>query len=101
MNKRAIVKICWLLQQENGRATIPVSNKYAPIIKVINNPFKQNESWSVFVNNRYFCNDKETLAEMCFLSENAPIELEADMEFELYEGIKLVAKGIVLFIISE
>ena len=57
---------------------------------------KQNEFWSVFVVNKTIMSGTESLAEIEYLSENAPDNLERDVEFELYEGSKLVAKGVII-----
>ena len=56
----------------------------------------QNEFWSVFVVNKTIVSETESLAEIEYLSENAPDNLERDVEFELFEGSKLVAKGVVI-----
>lgn len=95
-NKRFVAKICWLPFEKGGRKEIPASDKYAPIIKILQNQMNQNEFWSVFVVNKTIVSETESLAEIEYLSENAPDNLERDVEFELFEGSKLVAKGVVI-----
>ncbi len=95
-NKRFVAKICWLPFEKGGRKVIPASDKYAPIIKILQNQMNQNEFWSVFVVNKTIVSETESLAEIEYLSENAPDNLERDVEFELFEGSKLVAKGVVI-----
>lgn len=46
--------------------------------------------------NKTIVSESESLAEIEYLSENAPDNLVRDVEFELYEGSKLVAKGVVI-----
>ena len=96
MNKKFEAKICWLPKTQGGRKEIPFGDKYAPIIKITKPLFESNDFWSVFViNKRELCKN-ETLSIMEYLSDVAPDNLSADVEFVLYEGKKVVASGVVL-----
>lgn len=96
MNKRFEAKISWLLETQGGRKEIPCGDKYAPIIKITNDQFESDDYWSVFVMNKALLNKNETLSDMQYLSGLAPDNLASGTEFMLYEGKKLVAKGIIL-----
>lgn len=96
MNRRYAAKICWLSETQGGRKEIPSGDKYAPIIKITNPRIESNDFWSVFVINKQVLGQNETLADMEYLSDDAPDNLSAGVEFMLYEGSKNVASGIVL-----
>ena len=89
-------KIYWLTAQEGGRKEMPKGDKYAPIINVIKPLFESVDYWSVFVVNIDFLSENETISEIRYLSEMAPDNLDKNVEFELREGNKMVASGIVL-----
>ncbi len=97
MNKRFKARIHWLSKDEGGRNYLPKGKKYAPIIKITKSPLKIEDFWSIFVENIQYLGDNETISEMKYLSDFAPNNLSADVEFELFEGNKLVAKGIILY----
>ena len=52
--------------------------------------------WLPKVINKSTISGIETLADIQYLSDEAPDNLAKDTEFQLYEGTKLVATGIVL-----
>ena len=90
-------KIKWISKANGGRISgIPFGNKYAPIIVVKNSAFDTNNSWSIFVETEEVCSDLETISKLTYLSDNAPKNLFLNTEFELYEGAKLVATGIII-----
>lgn len=98
MNRKFEAKIWWLSETLGGRKEIPFGDKYAPIIK-ITKPlplFESDDFWSVFVFNKEKRCENETLAYIEYLSDVAPDNLSAGVEFMLYEGKKIVASGIVL-----
>lgn len=96
MNRKFEAKICWLSETLGGRKEIPFSDKYAPIIKITKPLFEADEFWSVFVFNKKKLCKNETLSNIEYLSDNAPDNLFEGVEFELFEGKKAVANGIVL-----
>lgn len=92
---KAIIK--WISKCDGGRTTIPFGDKYAPIIVLKNEKLNlEKENWSLLVNNKKKISENETIANVCFLSESAPIKLFSGTEFSLYEGKKLVAHGLIL-----
>ena len=102
MKKWMNAKIQWLTEEEGGRrAPVPVvsneknNSKYCPII-VFPNVIYKNESWSADINIRSQVDKYESIAEISYLSEDAPFELlQEGANFELYEGNRLVATGTV------
>jgi len=95
-------KIQWLKAEQGGRKTLPFGEQYAPIIRIIKPSIKPKPwldtdgTWSLFVENKKNISDFETISEVKYLSEKAPDNLNEGVEFELYEGNKMVAKGIIL-----
>ena len=96
MSRKFEAKICWLSETQGGRKEIPLGDKYAPIRKLTKTQHKLNDFWSVFVFNKKKISINETLSNIEYLSDNAPDNLSAGVEFVLYEGSKMVANGIVL-----
>jgi len=90
-------QIRWLTKEQGGRQTgLPYGDKYAPIVVVGKQFSLSEETWSLFVTNKEILSNHETIAEVKYLSAKAPNNLRKDVEFELYEGSKMVAKGIIL-----
>ncbi|NLB61824.1 MAG: hypothetical protein GX802_05330 [Clostridiales bacterium] len=76
---------------------MPWGDKYGPIVVMKDEPLNMNKAnWTMIVSNKELISDYETIAEVRYLSEDAPDNLDANVEFELYEGIKLVARGVIL-----
>ena len=96
MNRTFRARIKWLTEEQGGRKTLPQGDKYGPIISMGKPPSLSEENWSLFVEYKEMINEFTTIAEIRYLSEKAPDNLGTDVEFELYEGTKLVANGIVL-----
>ena len=103
MEKKFKARIKWLSKEQGGRQTgLPYGDKYAPIIRITKQKFTsiyyldEEGKWSLLVNNQEIFSEFETIAEVKYLSEKAPDNLEKDVEFELYEGSNLVAKGVIL-----
>ena len=96
MGNRVEAKIYWLSEEQGGRRELPNSDKYAPIIRIIDSIEYTNDIWSIFVFNKKYLNGNETISVMKYLSDDAPDNLAQDVKFELYEGKKLVAIGSVL-----
>lgn len=90
-------KITWLSEKQGGRKSIPNSDKYAPVVKITRpKELIQNETWSLILTNLEHLTEFESIAEIQYLSDKAPDNLKKEVEFELFEGNKLVAKGIVI-----
>ena len=96
MNSVFEARICWLKKEHGGRAEMPTGDKYAPIIRITKPEVVSDGFWSVFVVNKVLLDENETISNIKYLSDSAPNNLFSGVEFLLYEGAKLVAKGIVL-----
>ena len=89
-----IAEITWLKIEEGGRRTEApfYSEKYGPQIKFDG----LKGSWSLIVCNYKKTEEFKTLAKVYYLNkEMAPNNLKVGLEFELYEGLKKVAYGII------
>ena len=102
MKKWMSAEIKWLTLKEGGRRVpVPVvlcekpDNRYCPVI-VFPNAITNGESWSADIYIKLQISDYESIAKISYLSEEAPFELfQEGACFELYEGNKLVATGII------
>ena len=102
MKKWMNAKIKWLTAEEGGRKTpVPVvlkerdDNRYCPII-VFPNAITSGISWSADIYVKSQIDKYESIAKVSYLFENAPFELlQEGADFELYEGNRLVATGII------
>ena len=90
-------KINWVSKGLGGRQTLPSGNKYGPIAIIKGCELNlQEEQWSLIVENKEIISPLVTIAEVRYLSDKAPDNLGSGVAFELYEGIRLVAEGIIL-----
>ena len=97
MNNKLIAQIIWLTEEQGGRKNIPWSEKYGPIVLIKGGCFNyQNSYWSLLVNNIESVSENETIAEIQYLADNAPDNLHEGIQFDLYEGAKVVATGVVI-----
>lgn len=83
MKKRFEAKIMWLSQTQGGRKEIPFSDKYAPIIEVAKPSCNSNDFWSIFVINKEKLSDNETIADIEYLSDDAPDNISIGAEFSV------------------
>ena len=100
MKKWMNARIKWLSANEGGRMTlIPIvsdernDNKYCPIITIAN-MIPNGNSWSAVIYVKKYIDKYESIARISYLSDDAPFEsLQEEIEFNLYEGNRLVATG--------
>lgn len=95
--KRVDAQIIWISSEDRGRKKVlPIGTRYCSIIKV-KGIKDSNEQWST----DFICTNRDnntSYINFCFLSEEAPKEiLVSGLEFELFEGNRKVAYGIILF----
>lgn len=79
----------WMAYEDGGRRTIPPKGtRYCPLIR-LDNGVKQSE-WSI----DFICPDlNDTVIKFCFICDDAPCSLlKIDKEYNLYEGLRAVAK---------
>ena len=92
-----LTQIEWLSPEQGGRKKVPLENMYCPIIIPEGNVFDLGkECWSIIVSNIQIIGALKTVSKIQYFSEKAPEKFFPGMKFMLYEGSKLVAKGIVL-----
>lgn len=102
MNKRFEANIFWVPEDQGGRKSLPFGDKYAPQIYVttsldeMTTCHESKEIWSIFVLNKQVVNKNETIAELEYLADTSPDNLFTGTKFELREGNRLVATGIIL-----
>ena len=90
-------KIKWTTKEDGGRKLpMAVNIKYCPIITFPDAAYSiENWSAEIFVQSQI--NQYESNAKLSYLSEDAPFELlRVGAEFELREGSRLVATGIII-----
>lgn len=90
--------LTWTTPENGGRKSgIPMKNKkYAPIVGINGKVIFDDSAWSIICYNYEKTSDNTTSAYMRFLNNLiAPPILFKGTEFELYEGSKLVARGII------
>ena len=97
MSKIYRARIHWISENMGGRRTLPSGDSYAPIIILKGEIIDGNcDNWSINVKIKKIISSNETIADMIYLSKDAPKVLSTGKEFELYEGMRKVAYGIVL-----
>ena len=96
-------RITWKRQQEGGRTKPPAgigTPPYATVVRVRDSdePWPPANAWSLVVDKiESESGDHEWIANVRFLVDGAPhYELRPLREFELYEGRKCVATGVLL-----
>lgn len=96
MKKNVNARIIWIPLDNGGRKKpIPNDTKYCPIIS-----FPENyllETWSAEIVVIETNAEGESNANLSFLLDEAPFELlKKNVKFQLFEGKRLVATGVVL-----
>ena len=96
MKKVMICTISWLSPEEGGRNVPMAENiRYCPIIK-LSNMTDHSKSWSADIYVQSQIEKYKSIATLCFLFEAAPCELlQVGIDFELFEGRRLVARGTI------
>lgn len=96
-------RVIWRSKEEGGRTKPPLGEgapPYATVVRFldINEPWPHDNVWSLVVEKIEAPDDeKEWVANVHFLMPEAPADaLRPDRAFELYEGGKCVATGILL-----
>ena len=90
--------ISWLPRERGGRERLPPGPVYSTMARFEDDSRWPHEAWSVVVEFvRSFNEGRYTLAAIRFLSPSGPNELlEEGNRFELLEGGRRVAKGVIL-----
>lgn len=90
--------ISWVPAGEGGRSRPPSGPTYSTVCRFEEDPRWPDQAWSLFVEFLKPIRDGRYLhANVRFLTDDAPQHLlHAGSRFELYEGRRRVAKGVVL-----
>lgn len=99
-----LARITWLTPSEGGRSTPPSGPRYcAPARFEGQPPGAEGANWSLVV--EFLSrpsNSTDWIAEVRWLVDEAPYELiRMGARFELYEGKKCVARGVILSPVPE
>ena len=98
MKKIFDAKINWLYEKDGGRRVVPYFDQFRTVVKVIKpSPKTEDEThfWSFIVEHVKFISERETIAKVYYLVDEAPANLAIGTIFELYDG-RLVATGIII-----
>lgn len=98
MNPTFKAQIKWLSKEQGGRnVPPPVGSRFGSIIVAKNERLNSKEAcWSLIIEINEKTSELETVARVNYLSEEAPNKLKKNFKFDLYDGNKLVAEGIIL-----
>ena len=92
-------RICWLKEEAGGRQTPPSGPRYVTVVRFDKEKDKwPNEAWSLVLDFRGAPDESLCItADVRFLVPEAPVQLlHSGSTFELLEGNKVVATGVVL-----
>ena len=86
----------WIHFEKGGRQKhLPNNTKYFPII--VFPDYETDGAWSAEIFTNSINDNNESLIDISFLMLEAPFELlNPGVKFELYEGKKMVASGVML-----
>lgn len=72
----ALAEIEWIKYENGGKKIVPpINNKYYSLIKFENHKEPLPLNWSFVVTNIEFINERKTISELSFLSNEAPHHL--------------------------
>ncbi len=88
--------VYWIPYEQGGRKKhLPSNTRYCPII--VFPEIEMDSTWSADILTNSINDENESLIDISFLAPEAPFELlKPGAKFELYEGSKLVAKGMMI-----
>jgi hypothetical protein len=98
MNSEVLAIIRWVPAERGGRKSPPTSAGYSTVARFESDPDYEQGAWSLRVTDIRPLHGPDVIrAKVQFLLEDAPTPLLSEGErFELLEGERVVAKGIVL-----
>jgi hypothetical protein len=93
----------WVSSKEGGRAQLPTGNRYVTIARIADSRSRRSGEivgdWSMVVASLPSPHEQgfTTLCDVSFLAPNAPnSELVSGVSFQLLEGARIVAHGVIL-----
>jgi hypothetical protein len=97
MSKEVTAMISWVPFEKGGRRTVPSGPTYSTVVRFDEDKDWPTQAWSLWVEFiRSYADGQYLYARVRFLFPDAPHELlHEGSRFQLYEGRKLVATGLV------
>jgi len=92
-------EITWMSKTKEQKELIILNGRYTTVVKFAGQTESdwQKEAWSLTLTNFKIVSDDKLIADVAFLALNAPSErLSANKKFELFEGPKCTAWGVIL-----
>lgn len=88
--------VVWVPFEKGGRQKhLPSNTRYCPII--VFPEAKTDDAWSAEILTNSINDNNESIIDISFLFSDAPFELlKPGAKFELYEGKKMVASGVLV-----
>lgn len=88
--------IVWIKPEDGGMKKIPkIEFWFYPMIKIGSDNKMIN--WSLFLINKQFISEFQTISEIGFIMKNAPHHLlKSGEKFKLFEGAKEIASGEIM-----
>lgn len=93
-NPEFIAEIEWIKEKDGGRKTIPFGNRYMPQI-VIRKKSKEEPLHSIFLRNTEAIDKYKTIAFVKYAYDTAPNDLYENLVFDVCEGSRKIATGII------
>ena len=93
-NPEFIAEIEWIKEKDGGRKTIPYGNRYMPQI-VIRKKSKEEPLHSIFLRNIEAIDKYKTIAFVKYVYDTAPNDLYENLVFDVCEGSRKVATGVI------
>jgi hypothetical protein len=97
MNEQVTAMISWVAAEKGGRSAIPSGPTYSTLVRFDEDKDWPTQAWSATLDFiRSYAGGQYLYARVSFLSSDAPVQLlHEGSRFQLYEGRKLVATGLV------
>lgn len=88
--------VVWIKSEDGGKKKIPeIESIFYPMIKIDGDNKMIN--WSLFLINKKFISEYQTISKIGFLMKNAPHHLlKPGVKFKLFEGAKEIASGEIM-----
>lgn len=94
-NPEFFAEIEWLKEKDGGRKTIPYGNRYMP--QIVIHKFNPNEPLhSILLRNVKGVEKHKTIALVRYVYDTAPNDLYENLLFDVHEGSRKVATGVIL-----
>ena len=93
-NPEFVAEIEWIKEKDGGRKNIPYGNRYMPQI-VIKKKNQEEPLHSIFLRNVGVLEKYKTIAFVKYVYDTAPNDLRENIVFNVCEGSRVVATGVI------